>query len=89
MYEAHFAIPMSGAIINTINIRLDARTISYIINHSRTKLIFVDSEFLHLLRSALKIGKKIDIIAIDDDKKFSVNIKNELKYEEFLKKGKI
>ena len=55
MYEAHFAIPMSGAIINTINIRLDAKTIYYIINHSKTKLIFVDSEFLPLLRSALKL----------------------------------
>ena len=33
MYEAHFAIPMAGAIINTINIRLDAKTISYIIGH--------------------------------------------------------
>ena len=89
MYEAHFAIPMSGAIINTINIRLDSKTIYYIINHSKTKLIFVDSEFLPLLRSALKLGKKkIDIIAIDDDKRFSKNIKKEQRYEDFLIKGK-
>ena len=37
MYEAHFGIPMIGAILNTINIRLDAKTISYIIDHSKTK----------------------------------------------------
>ena len=79
MYEAHFAIPMSGAIINTINVRLDAKTIYYIINHSKTKLIFVDSEFLPLLRSALKFGKKkIDIVTIDDDKRFSKNIKEKI-----------
>ncbi len=88
MYEAHFAIPMTGAIINTINIRLDAKTISYIIGHSKTKFIFVDTEFLPIIRKALKIGKyKIPIIAIKDDKKYSKNIHKEQLYEDFLKKG--
>ena len=87
MYEAHFAIPMAGAIINTINIRLDAKTISYIIKHSKTKLVFVDSEFLPIIRKAFKIGNhKIKIIAIKEDKKFSSNIKNEILYEKFLNK---
>ena len=90
MYEAHFAIPMAGAIINTINIRLDAKTISYIIKHSKTKLVFVDSEFLPIIRKAFKIGNhKIKIIAIKEDKKFSSNIKNEILYEKFLNKKKI
>ena len=89
MYEAHFAIPMAGAIINTINIRLDAKTISYIIKHSKTKLVFVDSEFLPIIRKAFKIGNhKIKIIAIKEDKKFSSNIKNEILYEKFLNKKK-
>ena len=57
MYEAHFGIPMTGAILNTINIRLDAKTISYIIGHSKTKIIFVDTEFLPVIRTALKINK--------------------------------
>ena len=89
MYEAHFAIPMTGAIINTINIRLDPKTISYIIGHSKTKLIFVDTEFLPTIRKALKLGKhKINLIAIKDDKKFSTNIINEKSYENFLNNGK-
>ena len=88
MYEAHFAIPMIGAIINTINLRLDARTISYILNHSKTKLIFVDTEFLPIIRKALKIKNyKIPIVAIKDDKKFSRNLHKEQLYEDFLKKG--
>ena len=57
MYEAHFGIPMMGAILNTINIRLDAKTISYIIGHSKTKIILVDTEFLPIVRTALKIRR--------------------------------
>ena len=79
MYEAHFAIPMAGAIINTINIRLDAKTISYIIGHSKTKLILVDTEFLPIIKRAFKIGNhKIKLVAISDDKKFSFNLKKKL-----------
>ena len=88
MYEAHFGIPMTGAILNAINIRLDAKTISYIIGHSKTKIIFVDTEFLPIIREALKLKNlKIPIIAIKDDNKFSRNIKKEKLYEDFLKKG--
>ena len=88
MYEAHFGIPMTGAILNAINIRLDAKTISYIIGHSKTKIIFVDTEFLPIIREALKIKNlKIPIIAIKDDNKFSRNIKKEKLYEDFLKRG--
>ena len=88
MYEAHFGVPMTGAILNAINIRLDAKTISYIIDHSKSKIIFVDTEFLPIIREALKIKNlKIPIIAIKDDNKFSRNIKKEKLYEDFLKKG--
>ena len=55
MYEAHFAIPMAGAVINTINIRLDAKTISYILTHSDSKLIFSDTEFLPTIKEAFKM----------------------------------
>ena len=89
MYEAHFAIPMAGAIINTINIRLDVNTISYIIGHSRSKLILVDTEFLPIIKKALKIGNhKIKLIAISDDKKYLSNLKKEITYEKFINKSK-
>ncbi|XP_057809309.1 2-methylpropanoate--CoA ligase CCL4-like [Salvia miltiorrhiza] len=42
MYELHFAIPMAGAVLNTVNIRLNAHTISVILSHADSKLVFVD-----------------------------------------------
>ena len=88
MYEAHFSIPMIGAVINTINIRLDPKTISLILNHSDSKLIFVDSEFLPAVKEAFKIGShKIPIIVIDDCKDFKKNINTEKLYEKFLSQG--
>ncbi|KAK9290777.1 hypothetical protein L1049_008955 [Liquidambar formosana] len=53
MYELHFAVPMAGAILNTINIRLDARTISVLLVHSESKLIFVDILSLPLILEAI------------------------------------
>ena len=88
MYEAHFAIPMAGAVINTINIRLDPKTISYILNHSDSKLIFSDTEFLPVIKQAFKISNhKIPIIFIDDCKDFSNNIDEGQSYEDFLNEG--
>ena len=90
MYEAHFAIPMIGAVINTINIRLDAKTVSFILMHSDSKIIFSDTEFLPIVKEALKISRqKIPIIFIEDDLNFSKNIKGDQSYEDFLKEGKL
>ena len=90
MYEAHFAIPMIGAIINTINIRLDPKTISLILDHSDSKLIFSDTEFLPVIKKAFKIGNhKIPIIIIDDCKDFSNNIDGNQSYEDFLSEGNL
>ncbi|KAI3596429.1 3-methylmercaptopropionyl-CoA ligase of DmdB1 type [Cupriavidus necator H850] len=54
MVEAHFGIPMAGAVLNCLNIRLDENTIAGILRHSETRLIFVDAEYLPLMRSAMK-----------------------------------
>lgn len=53
MYEMQFAVPMAGAVINTINYRLDARTISILLHHSEAKVVFVDTEFLPVVHEAL------------------------------------
>ena len=45
MYEAHFGVPMAGAVLNTINIRLDAATIAFILEHGGAKALLVDREF--------------------------------------------
>ncbi|MFO1152255.1 MAG: acyl-CoA synthetase [Rhodospirillales bacterium] len=53
MFECHFGIPMSGAVLNTINIRLDAEAISFILTHAEAKALIVDPEFADLAADAL------------------------------------
>ncbi|CBI24028.3 unnamed protein product, partial [Vitis vinifera] len=55
MYELHFAVPMSGAVLNTINTRLDARTVSVLLRHSESKLVFVDCLSRALILEALSL----------------------------------
>lgn len=53
-YECHFAVPMAGAVLNPINTRLDADTVSFILSHGEAKALLVDAEFAELARAALK-----------------------------------
>jgi len=53
MLECHFGVPMAGAVLNTINTRLDAGTIAYILDHGEAKAVLVDREFMPVLRRAL------------------------------------
>ncbi|GMG99536.1 hypothetical protein Nepgr_001376 [Nepenthes gracilis] len=53
MYELHFAVPMAGAVLNNINIRLDARTVSVLLQHAESKLVFVDYESRSLVLEAV------------------------------------
>ncbi|KAG8373538.1 hypothetical protein BUALT_Bualt11G0035000 [Buddleja alternifolia] len=55
MYEMHFAVPMAGAVLNTINTRLDAKNIATILRHSEAKIFFIDYEYVPLARDALRI----------------------------------
>ncbi len=67
MFEAHFAIPMAGAVLNTINTRLDASTIAFILAHAEAKVLFTDREFSNTVKEALSlIDNDILIIDIDD-----------------------
>lgn len=52
MIEAHFAVPMAGAVLNTLNTRLDAKTIAFMLEHAETKVLLVDPEFVNLAREA-------------------------------------
>ena len=59
---------MTGGVINTINTRLEAETIAYILDHSDAKLLITDTQFSPTVKKALELyGKKIDIIDIVDD----------------------
>ncbi len=68
MYEAHFAVPMAGAVLNTINTRLDADTVAYIIDHAESKLFIVDRGLWPVLEQALSIATiEPEVILIDDE----------------------
>ena len=90
IFEAHYAIPMTGAVLNTINIRLDAKTVSYILDHSDAKVLIVDRQFHEVVKkSLLNIKNKIKIIDIHDKHADQSKLSKigELEYEEFLKTG--
>jgi fatty-acyl-CoA synthase len=54
MFEAHFAVAMAGAVLNTINIRLDIETVAYIFDHAETKILLLDRQCAPLAEAALK-----------------------------------
>ena len=90
IFEAHYSVPMTGAVLNTINIRLDSKTVSYILEHSDAKVLIVDRQFHEVVKKALSnIKKEIKIIDIFD--KYADQSKlgkiGDLEYEEFLKTG--
>jgi fatty-acyl-CoA synthase len=67
MYEAHFGVPMSGAVLNAINIRLDAATIGFILNHGEAKVLLVDRELAAVAAEALRRCERAPrVIDIDD-----------------------
>lgn len=67
MLDAHFGVPMIGAVLNTINTRLDADTIAYILEHGEAKALITDREFAGVVAAALaKIKRKILVIDHDD-----------------------
>jgi len=67
MFECHFSVPMAGAVLNTINTRLDAGTVAYIIDHGETKMFIVDRELWPVLNAALKLcERRPEIIIVDD-----------------------
>ena len=90
IFEAHYSVPMTGAVLNTINIRLDAKTIAYILDHSDAKVLVVDRQLHVEVKKALNILKK-EIIIIDINDKYADQSKlkkiGDLEYEEFLNKG--
>ena len=94
LFEAHYSVPMTGAVVNTINIRLDSHTIAYILKHSDAKLFIVDTQFSPIIKRSLQqISKKILIIDIVDDQVLLKEGEGEQlgqwTYEDFLKQGDI
>ena len=65
--EAHFAVPMAGAVLNALNIRLDAPLIGRLLKHAESKLVIVDREFAPLLHEAMDLsGVRPYVVTVDD-----------------------
>jgi fatty-acyl-CoA synthase len=90
MFEAHFFVPMTGAVLNTINTRLDAETLAYILDFGEVKALVVDRELLPLTKSALQLTKSDPLLILIDDKTALQKPDVELEvihYEELLQSG--
>ena len=88
MIELHFAVPMTGAVLNTINTRLDAKLIASILDHGEARLLFVDREYSDVVEAALAlIDRDITLVAIDDANCRSGRLLGRLDYESFLVTG--
>ncbi|MDM1284263.1 acyl-CoA synthetase [Acinetobacter towneri] len=67
MLEAHFAVPMAGAVLNTLNTRLDAKTLAFMLDHAESKVLLVDPEFAALAQEALAmVNHEIYVIDVND-----------------------
>jgi fatty-acyl-CoA synthase len=83
--EAHFGIPMAGAVLNALNIRLDADMIAFILQHSDTKVLITDTEFSGVIGKALeKLTEKPLVIDIDDPSGKGGTLLGEMTYEQFI-----
>ncbi|KAL6649139.1 hypothetical protein ACP70R_013363 [Stipagrostis hirtigluma subsp. patula] len=92
MYEMHFAVPMAGAVLNTINTRLDANAVATILRHSEARLFFVDYDYVRLASDALRLvadaGAPVPLVAVIDDLDAPTGVRlGELEYEALVAHG--
>ena len=88
MYEAHFGVPMTGGVLNSLNTRLDAAMIAFILDHSESKVLLVDREFHRVMTEALAIAKVQPLVVdIDDPQCEDRGQIGDTTYEEFLDTG--
>ena len=89
MYEAHFGVAMTGAVLNTLNTRLDAEAIAFMLGHGNAKAVITDREFAETMRGALaKLERRPLVIDIDDPEYDGPGERlGEVDYEEFIAGG--
>jgi len=67
MLEAHYGVPLTGAVLNALNYRLDARSIAFILDHAGARLLLTDTEFAPTIQEALGLlGQPLPVVDIDD-----------------------
>ncbi len=89
MFEAHFGVPMCGAVLNTLNTRLDAEAIAFMLDHGQARILLADREFFPVLRKALAMlgSRRPLVVQVDDDAAPPEAPLGELNYEQLLAEG--
>ncbi|MDF2115702.1 acyl-CoA synthetase [Roseiarcaceae bacterium H3SJ34-1] len=89
MYEAHFGVPMIGAVLNTLNTRLDAEAIAFMLDHGEAKVILVDPELAATVEKALTLmkGKKPYVVDVADPAFTGGKVIGSVDYEDFIATG--
>jgi fatty-acyl-CoA synthase len=90
MLECHYGVPMAGAVLNTLNTRLDAAIIAFSLDHAEAKIVIVDKEFSKTMKEALALMASAKPIVIDyEDPEYAVEGERlgNLDYEQFVKSG--
>ena len=90
MLECHYGVPMMGAVLNTLNTRLDAATIGFSLDHAETKFLIVDKEFSSLAKTSIQLMKGPKPIVVDYvDPEFEVAGErlSSIEYEQFIAGG--
>ncbi len=89
MLECHYGVPMTGAVLNTLNTRLDAATIAFSLDHGEAKVLITDREFSHMVGPALALARHRPIVIDCDDPEFDGpgTRLGEIEYEDLLAGG--
>jgi fatty-acyl-CoA synthase len=89
MLECHYGVPMVGAVLNTLNTRLDAPILAFTLDHAETKALIVDREFSAVMKEALALAKAKPLIIDYDDPVYDGpgETFGEIEYETFLAQG--
>jgi len=88
MLEVHFGVPMIGAVLNTLNVRLDAQAIAFMLEHGEAKVLITDREFHAVIREALSLLSHPPLVVDVDDPEYGEgSAVSTLDYEAFLAEG--
>ncbi|MFV3289776.1 acyl-CoA synthetase [Pseudomonas sp. NY11955] len=88
MLEAHFGVPMTGAVLNTLNVRLDAEAIAFMLQHGEAKVLITDREFHAVIEAALALLEHPPLVVDVDDPEYGEGrAVSELDYEALLAEG--
>src|SRR5437868_4202202 len=89
MLEAHYGVPMTQAVLNTLNTRLDAPTIAFSLDHAETKVLIADREFSKMAKEALSLAKVNPLVIDYDDPEYAGSGERlgQIEYEDFVAQG--